>query len=755
MALGSFVSIKGRLLISLGIALLILLVAFALGLQYTERSELDDEAVDTVQLVEQTIKREIERGVGPMEGLLHEIRDNPQILRAWKRRDRETLYEGSENFFHRLKDFYEITHLYYIEPDKTCFLRVHNPTKHGDVIDRLTINEAHQNKRPSYGVEIGKYGTFTLRVVYPWKENGEVIGYLEVGKEIDRFVPEMARILDVDLILVLHKDQITEENWKIGNEMMGREKGDWNFLKDHLAAVYLTKLSVEKIQGILDHYHEHQGDKKHGWFHHHKQEGDIITVDMRSGGEAYVGGVVPLRDVGNRTVGEMIALQNVTEEISRLNVLTFQVAGVCALVGIILMWIFSKHVGQQERRLIRSREELFRAQEAVEAANRAKSDFLAMMSHDIRTPMNAIMGFTNLLLETPLNEEQKDFLQTIRISGQTLLTLLNDILDYTKIEAGKFQLDQKPFYPVEEARNIVKLQSQVANIKGVSLSCEVASDVPQTMRGDKTRFSQILGNLVSNALKFTDKGSVKIELEMMEESGDKYLRVNVKDSGVGIPPGKFDRLFKPFSQLENDATKRQGTGLGLAISRRLCELMGGDIWVESQVGVGTTFIFTIPVIEAEGKESVEVSASQAVLDLSSKLAEKYPLNILLAEDNVVNQKLAVVLLKKMGYEPHVVENGKAAIDALKEKDYDIVLMDVQMPVIDGLEAAQRIRVGEAGDKNKKIFICAVSALAMQGDKEKCLGMGMNAYIAKPMQFEELGIVLKKAAEKLEKAGKKK
>ncbi|MFZ5805696.1 MAG: ATP-binding protein [Verrucomicrobiota bacterium] len=753
MPIYSHISIKKRLLLFLGLGFVILFIFFVLSLQYAERQKMENEIQNLIGQIEHALNWEIERNVVPMDGMLVEMKNDPKIIAAWMKKDRRQLADASKELFRRLHDFSGITHMYYLGLDQKCFLRVHNPSHYGDEIARYTFKEAVRTQKPFYGIELGKFGTFTLRVVHPWVEKGQVIGYVEVGREIDHFVPQIAHFLDVGIIMTLHKELLAKENWEEGVRVMGLSKKNWDFVPNHSVVVCSTDIPQEQLRDILATYHQHSSRRSPLHFFRHKHWGDAILVQTKWNKQTYMGGITALKDVSQKCVGETIVMRNMTRETANLNRLILQLSLACGMIGTLLLMFFNSQINQQERRLTRAREELFRAQESVEAANRAKSDFLAMMSHDIRTPMNAIIGFTNLLLETPLNDEQKDFLQTIRISGQTLLSLLNDILDYTKIEAGKFQLEQKPFNPVEEAGNIVKLQTPVAHVKGITLTCEIAANIPQMMRGDKTRFSQILNNLVSNALKFTDKGGVKIIMEIIKDDQDSHLRVAVKDTGIGIPAGKFDHLFKPFTQLENDAGKRQGTGLGLAISRRLCELMGGDIWAESQVGVGTTFIFTLPIIEATEKENVKISFAQPTLDLTKKLAETRPLKILLAEDNVVNQKLAVVLLKRMGYEPKLVDNGKKVLDALKQETFDIVLMDIQMPEMDGMEATQRIRVGEGGEENKKIFVCAISALAMQGDREKCLGAGMNDYISKPLQFQELGTILSRLSEKLGKARK--
>lgn len=514
----------------------------------------------------------------------------------------------------------------------------------------------------------------------------------------------------------------------------------------------------------------------------------------------------------------------------------------------------------------RAEDGLIKAKEAADAAVRSKSDFLASMSHEIRTPLNAVLGMSELMLDTPLNDEQREFTETIHSSSKSLLSIISDILDYSKIEANKLTITRQPIEIVKVVEEALDIVSSAAAHKDIEIICDIESEVPEVIYGDSGRILQILINLMGNAVKFTEKGEVLIAVNVMKQEG---LRFAIKDTGIGIPEDCIDKLFKFFSQIDTSAAHRYGgTGLGLAICKSLVEMMGGRIWIESTPGKGSTFYFTIsteevpnskrgllrqemkgkrlliaassdtlrraiekqvsswgiiPVAVSSCGKAIELMKGDGAFDgvlldyalvdmdvfklarmihnmpgrlivplimmkpLGSKesstdisvmlikpvkpsqlydalrsallackkenncsisafdaeLAKRYPLRILVAEDNPVNLKVVTRTLSRMGYRPDIASSGLEVIDALQLNRYDLILMDIQMPDMDGIEGTKAIRSLHPGGQNPRIV--AMTALALEGDREKCLEAGMDDYLSKPIRKEELVAVLERSS----------
>ena len=401
------------------------------------------------------------------------------------------------------------------------------------------------------------------------------------------------------------------------------------------------------------------------------------------------------------------------------------------MVFTVLIWRLAWSINRTDEKRKKAEETMLTAKLEAEQAKKIQEQFLANMSHEIRTPINGVIGMAQLIGTTELSTEQKEYIDIINESASNLLVIINDILDVTKMQVGKIALEEVNYSLQDTVRTLIRVFSFKTVAKGIALNYEIAPGVPRLLSGDPVRLNQILTNLINNAIKFTKNGEVKLSVDIVGED-EKTInpRFVVQDTGIGIAQDKIESVFESFTQASNDTTRKYGgTGLGLTISKQLIELQGGTISLVSKLGVGSSFSFLLPVKRAEQSVASERNMDQTDVPAMDQVS------ILLAEDNLINQKVASKLLFKKGAQVDIANNGSEVLDMLEKKKYDVILMDINMPVLDGFETTQCIRQGNS--RFQKIPIIALTASALASEKAKCIEVGMDDYLSKPFKAEEL------------------
>ncbi len=865
--------IQHRLMLPLTAMLLLLVSGFFAILLYIQDQKLKQGSQEKLTAVMHEFDMSLEDQSRSISALEDVLLYDKSMSRALKHEDRNSLLKYYKPLFTQLDSKYAITHFYFQRPDRTNLLRVHSPEKSGDLINRFTTLEAERTGKTASGIELGPLGTFTLRVVRPVYESNTLIGFLELGKEIEDILNEISRNNSIELSVFIHKKALKREKWESGMRMLGRE-ANWNrFPEDVMTYSSFSQYPPEGERFVGEEGHTHLN----------------VTYEMSISGNIWRVIVIPLLDVSGTEVGDMIMMNEITGAKKIFNRLITTGSGFALILLALLLSSCYIMLNQTDQCIKKQHGELEKSIDTAnylanqaEVANQAKSEFLANMSHEIRTPMNGIIGFTDLLLETTgLNDEQKECGEMVKRSAESLLSLINDILDFSKIEAGQMDMEEIDFDPELLAYDVCDLIRPRVADKPIEILCHIGDDLPSMVKGDPTRFRQVITNLMGNASKFTDSGDIELALDIEEQNDDCIkIHTTIRDTGIGIPADKVAGIFDAFSQADGSTTRKYGgTGLGLSICKTISNLMDGDAWAESGPGKGSLFHFTawfkksnvndnarfipvslsdksvmivdnnqtnlkilthylelinvdvvgflnsgeafdvlqkavkpfdaciadiqmsgmsgyeladrirscsnpfvakIPLIAASSQmdaKQCECSGFDAFLskpvrrnklyrmlesifgrgiqqDVTSKkekksITTKYTVaeqmkrsvQILIAEDNLVNQKLAEKMLSKAGYQVQIANNGSEAYEkyAADPDKFDLIFMDIQMPVLNGLDAAEKIRVFEKEvfkpDKQIHIPIIAMTANAMKGDREKCIESGMDDYISKPVKRE--------------------
>jgi len=778
--------IRLKLLPPLVIVILALVGGSVWILSKDQNNRIQETKKATAQRVEQLLKDEMYRDVSMMSATLEAIVRDPQFLSAFQSQNREALLKRGRPLFSRLKKQFKITHFYFHRPDHINLVRMHKELR-GDLINRQTLKEASRLDQPSSGLEQGPTGNPVLRVVYPWHTNfpkitcnpqyivscntdifnqsnsGELVGFVELGKEFEDIASNISNLLKVDLIVAVDKKFLVQERWEKRNKKLGRQSA-WNKFSDHVIIdqtieTVPTKIS-EKMMGLPS----------------QREHSITIKEDNRTKQALFI----PFDDINDTNIGYVVILNDITKikNNAEKSIRNLSISG--SFLGIALIALFyyilskvDKDLEQRRIKIIQSNTELEKsqrqlfeynqtlenkveertiqlaqsiknaeeAQHLAEKASETKSIFLANMSHELRTPMNAIIGYSDILIEE-VDDLRKELvlpaLQKIQASGKHLLRTISEILDISKIEAGEIELYLETFglkLLIEEVAAMIRPMCRkngnqfVVHYSKENECIEIYSDI--------ARVRQSLSNLLSNACKFTHAGIITLSIDTYHMNSREWISFAVADTGVGMSQLQITKLFQPFSQADASTTRKYGgTGLGLAITKRFCEMLGGDVTVKSVLDQGSTFTIHLPIqaqnpIEQEKPSFFTEDRNNSGRGLGGGL------NILLIDDDQTIHDLLKHYLVPKGHFITSTYRGIEGIQAAQHIKPDIIVLDVMMPEMDGWEVIKHLKV------DSELANIPVIMMTMVDDESFGKNLGASEYLLKPINLKKMSEVLSK------------
>jgi signal transduction histidine kinase/ActR/RegA family two-component response regulator len=756
--------VRARLLIPLLITLSLMVATFCALFVRDIRHRRAEEIARTTSLADGIIRSELDRGTRVMASVAALLVANRELAAEFQRQDRAALLRLSQPIFEQLRRENSISHVYYHAADGTNLLRVHRPQEYGDRIERFTLAEARRTAKPATGNEQGPFGTCTLRFVLPWVHAGKLLGYLELGIELEDVMQRVHDLIDGDVLVTLDKARLDRNKWERNQRTHG---GSLRW--DEFPSVVVVSRTGPVAEALGSYLRRPQP----------KALQQTFEIDHAS--RVYRAIARPLIDVRRQSVGQIIILLDITAPTRRAFEASAWVIGIGTVVGGALLSAFFVLLGRVQRDVAQRTERLAEAQrilareqserqraeherdlqreritsleaqgrmareleiakDRAEAASRAKSLFLANMSHELRSPLNVILGIAQAMArEHALPSRAQQDLGLVLKSGKHLRTLINQVLDWSKIEAGEFTLTESAFDLRKLIQELSGMFELMAREKGLTFSVTFGGDLMRWVRTDPVRLRQVLVNLVGNAIKFTERGFVELKVEMLERTPfdreARRCRFVVRDSGPGISSAEIPALFDAFKQGRAGASAKEGSGLGLAISRGFVELMGGWLELESQLGAGTTIRFELPL---EAASTVEATASES-LPRQVMLAPGQPeYRILVVDDHRAARQLLVRLLSPIGFQVREAADGLEAVEAWRAWSPHVVCMDERMPVLDGREAARRIKGAPGGSRT---LIVALTASGLEEDHAGLRVAGYDAFLLKPYSETELLRVL--------------